>query len=70
MHTGYRGRMAVYEIMPMSESLKKLVVDKADANVLREQALAEGMYFLRDDGIRKVLEGMTTLSEVVRVTAG
>jgi len=70
MHTGYRGRMAVYEIMPMSESLKKLVVDKADANVLREQALAEGMYFLRDDGVRKVLDGMTTLSEVVRVTAG
>ena len=70
MHTGYRGRMAVYEIMPMSESLKKLVVEKADANVLKEQALAEGMYFLRDDGIRKVLEGQTTLAEVVRVTAG
>ena len=70
MHTGYRGRMAVYEIMPMSEGLKKLVVEKADANVLKEQALAEGMYFLRDDGIRKVLEGMTTLAEVVRVTAG
>ena len=70
MHTGYRGRMAVYEIMPMSEGLKKLVVEKADANVLREQAQAEGMYFLRDDGIRKVLEGMTTLAEVVRVTAG
>ena len=70
MHTGYRGRMAVYEIMPMSEGLKKLVVEKADANVLKEQALAEGMYFLRDDGIRKVLEGQTTLAEVVRVTAG
>ena len=70
MHTGYRGRMAVYEIMPMSESLKKLVVEKADANVLKEQALDEGMYFLRDDGIRKVLEGQTTLAEVVRVTAG
>ena len=70
MHTGYRGRMAIYEIMPMSDTLKKLVVEKADANVLREQALAEGLFFLRDDGIRKVLDGMTTLSEIVRVTAG
>ncbi|MBR5883077.1 MAG: type II secretion system ATPase GspE [Mailhella sp.] len=70
MHTGYHGRMAIYEIMPMSDTLKKLVVEKADANVLREQALAEGLYFLRDDGIRKVLDGMTTLSEIVRVTAG
>ena len=70
MHTGYRGRMAIYEIMPMSDALKKLVVEKADANVLREQALAEGLFFLRDDGIRKVLDGMTTLSEIARVTAG
>ncbi|MCQ2444694.1 MAG: Flp pilus assembly complex ATPase component TadA [Mailhella sp.] len=70
MHTGYRGRMAVYELMPVTESLKKLIVEKADANVLRRQALEEGMYYLRDGGIRKVLEGRTSLAEVVRVTAG
>ncbi len=68
LETGYRGRMAIYEIMPASDALKRLIVDKADANVLGECALAEGMRNLRHDGMLKVIAGLTSLTEVARVT--
>ena len=68
LETGYRGRMAIYEIMPASDALKRLIVDKADANVLGECALAEGMRNLRHDGMLKVIAGQTSLTEVARVT--
>lgn len=68
LDTGYRGRMAIYEIMPMSDALKRLVVDKADANVLGACALQEGMRNLRHDGMLKVVAGLTSLTEVARVT--
>ena len=68
LETGYRGRMAIYEIMPVSDALKRLIVDKADANVLGECALAEGMRNLRHDGMLKVIAGLTSLTEVARVT--
>lgn len=68
LDTGYRGRMAIYEIMPMSDALKRLVVDKADANVLAARALQEGMRNLRHDGMLKVIAGLTSLTEVARVT--
>ncbi len=67
MGTGYRGRMAIYEIMPVGESLRKRIVDKADASELRRQAAGEGMRPLRFDGLRKVLEGRTSMEEVERV---
>ncbi len=68
LETGYRGRMAIYEILPASDALKRLIVDKADANVLGECALAEGMRNLRHDGMLKVIAGLTSLTEVARVT--
>ena len=67
METGYRGRMAIYEIMPVSDGLKRLIVDKSDVNVLEAQAIGEGMRDLRHDGMLKVAAGLTSLTEVERV---
>lgn len=67
LDTGYRGRMAIYELMPVTDELKKLVVARADANLIRAQALREGMKTLAMDGLRKVAEGLTSLAEVERV---
>ncbi len=67
-HTGYTGRMCIAEMMPMSESLRRLIMRKANASELRQQALAEGMESMYDNGLRKVLAGVTTLEEVLRAT--
>jgi general secretion pathway protein E len=66
--TGYRGRIGVFELMEMSEVVKKLVLEKSSAGVLREAALGEGMISLRDDALEKVSRGVTTLSEVLRIS--
>lgn len=67
--TGYKGRLAIFEIMPMSSEIAKYTVERADAAVIRRQAVAEGMTLLIQDGIRKIKEGLTTIEEVVRVAA-
>ena len=67
-NTGFVGRVGIYELMPMNDELRKLTVGKADAGQLRKKALEAGMRTLRDDGWLKVREGVTTLSEVLRVT--
>jgi len=66
--TGYRGRTAVYEILIMSEALRQLTMQKADSATIGGRAIAEGMKTLREDGARKVVAGITTQEEVVRVT--
>jgi type IV pilus assembly protein PilB len=66
--TGYRGRLAVNEVMPVSEEIERLTVANAPATELEKVALAEGMVTLRDDGLRKAATGMTTLEEILRVT--
>lgn len=68
METGYRGRMAIYEIMPVSDTLKRLMVEQADANKIREQAVGEGMRSLHNDGMFKVIAGRTSITEISRVT--
>ncbi|MEJ5358232.1 MAG: type II secretion system ATPase GspE [Desulfobacterales bacterium] len=68
--TGYRGRIGIFEIMRMSEELKSLIIQTYDANRIKALAVQEGMVTLREDGIEKVLEGQTTLEEVLRVTQG
>ena len=65
--TGYLGRIAIYEVMPMSEKLAKLVVEKVAASDIQKEAMAEGMLTMKQDGYVKVLEGVTTMEEVVRV---
>ncbi len=67
-HTGYQGRMAIYEICVITEPLKRLIMQKSDGGVLKQCAIREGMVTLRQDGWRRVAEGKTTIEEVVRVT--
>ncbi|MCG8470898.1 MAG: type II secretion system ATPase GspE [Desulfobacterales bacterium] len=67
-HTGYRGRVAIFEILEVDDYLKGVVVKSSDANVIKTEAVKRGMTTLRDDGIQKVLSGVTTIEEVLRVT--
>ncbi|MDO5673358.1 MAG: type II secretion system ATPase GspE [bacterium] len=69
--TGYRGRIGIFELMPLSPVIKNLLLTTSEAGKIKEAALAEpdgGMRSLRDDGIAKVLAGITTLEEVFRVS--
>jgi len=66
--TGYQGRLAIYEICLVTEPLKRLIMKKADGGELKQCAIAQGMLTLRLDGWRRVVEGKTTIEEVVRVT--
>jgi len=66
-NTGYRGRMAIFEIMEMTHAMARLVMERADTSLLRKQAVADGMTTLLDDGIRKIKAGLTTIDEVLSV---
>jgi type IV pilus assembly protein PilB len=66
-NTGYRGRIALHEVMPMSEEIEELTIQRAAANDLRRVAMAQGMRDLRFDGLMKVAEGQTSIQEVLRV---
>ncbi|HEX2026850.1 MAG TPA: ATPase, T2SS/T4P/T4SS family [Nitriliruptorales bacterium] len=66
--TGYRGREAVFEVLPVTAPLRELLMSGASETSLARLARAEGMRTLREDGIRKALEGRTTLEEILRVT--
>jgi len=68
--TGYRGRQGLYEVMPMSSQIRRMVLRGASTEELRDQAMSEGMLTLRDDGIMKIRKGITSLEEVVKETAG
>ena len=65
--TGYRGRTALHEVMPVSEHVERLAVERASAHDIQRVALAEGMTTLRSDGLRKAAAGDTSLAEVLRV---
>jgi type IV pilus assembly protein PilB len=67
--TGFKGRMAVYEVMPMHEELKEFVLNGASALDLKREAIRLGMQSLRQSALKKLGEGVTTLSEVLRVSA-
>jgi general secretion pathway protein E len=66
--TGYRGRIGLYELLVMSDTIRHEIAVGADANVIRAQAIREGMKTLREDALEKLAAGMTTPEEVVRVT--
>ena len=65
---GYRGRVGLYEVLEMSETLKDMILTGASAIELREQAQKEGMITLRRSGCRKVMDGVTSIQEIVRET--
>ncbi|MEJ2154713.1 MAG: GspE/PulE family protein [Desulfobacteraceae bacterium] len=66
--TGYRGRTCIVELMPFSEAIRKLTVDPADVDTIRTKAREEGMRTLRESAVDKLLKGITTHQEVLRVT--
>lgn len=67
--SGYSGRTGIYEVLPITEEIRRLAIRNADAGEIKAAALKQGMRTIRDDGAHKVLLGMTTLDEVMRVTA-
>ena len=67
-NTGYRGRVGLYELLLMSDTIRHHIASGADANVIRDEARKEGMRTLREDALEKLRSGMTTPEEVVRVT--
>jgi type II secretory ATPase GspE/PulE/Tfp pilus assembly ATPase PilB-like protein len=66
--TGYRGRRGIFEIMPITEVIRAMILDRASAADIRREAAANGMKSLRDDGWRMIRNGQTTLEEVLRAT--
>jgi type IV pilus assembly protein PilB len=66
--SGFRGRIAVYEIMRLTSKVREHIFKNSTTAQIRETAIAEGMSTLYQDGIKKVLEGITTIEEVFRVT--
>ena len=68
INTGYKGRTGIYEILLMSDSIKTTILKTSDSNIIKKQAIGEGLHTLREDGARKVEDGATTIEEVLRVT--
>jgi type IV-A pilus assembly ATPase PilB len=67
-NTGYRGRVALHEVMTLSDELEALIVTRATGTEMRQVALQQGMVSLREDGWSKVAQGLTTIEEVLRVS--
>jgi len=67
--TGYKGRIALYEVMPLKEELKELILEGASAGEFKKAAISCGMKTLRQSGLQKIIEKMTTMEEVLRVSA-
>jgi general secretion pathway protein E len=68
LNTGYSGRRGIFELMVFDDNIKNLMLKTSDANSIKREAVAQGMVTLRQDGAQKVLEGVTTIEEVFRVT--
>jgi type IV pilus assembly protein PilB len=66
--TGMKGRVAIYEVMPVTEELREMILRNAPTAEIREMALSQGMKTLRQNALQKVLDGVTTIEEVLRVT--
>ncbi len=68
--TGFRGRIGIYELLVVDDAIRHLIISKATAQTIREQARKTGMTTLREDGWKKVIQGITTVEEILRVTLG
>jgi general secretion pathway protein E len=66
--TGYKGRIGIFEVLPVSDQLRELIMKRATSKELKDKAMELGMRALREDGIEKVKNGITTIDEVLRVT--
>ena len=67
-NTGYKGRIGLYEVMPMKEEVRELILSRASTTEIKREAMRLGMKTLRQSGITKVKNGMTTIEEVLRST--
>jgi type II secretory ATPase GspE/PulE/Tfp pilus assembly ATPase PilB-like protein len=67
-HTGYRGRMGIFEIFIIDDEVRHMINKRTSAFLLRQRARELGMRTLREDGVRKVLAGLTSADEVISVT--
>jgi type IV pilus assembly protein PilB len=67
-HTGYKGRTGIYEVMVLTDEIRSMTIERVSADVIRAKAVEEGMRVLRADGLEKVRLGVTSISEVSRVT--
>jgi type IV pilus assembly protein PilB len=67
--TGHKGRMALFEILLLSEPLRQMIIDGASSDAIRAQARREGMRSLRESGLLAIFDGLTTVEEVLRETA-
>ncbi|HUU39983.1 MAG TPA: ATPase, T2SS/T4P/T4SS family, partial [Desulfatiglandales bacterium] len=66
--TGYLGRVGIFEVLPVIESTKDLILQESSADIIRQAACKEGMITLRENAVKKMLDGKTTYQEVIRVT--
>lgn len=66
-HSGYLGRIGAFEILQVDAEVRKMIVDQASSDAIRDYAISKGMSTMFDDGIKKVLEGQTTIEELIRV---
>jgi type IV pilus assembly protein PilB len=66
--TGYKGRCGIYQVMPISDAMKRLIIEGANAVTLADQSANEGIWDIRRAGLQKVMNGITSLAEVNRVT--
>ncbi|MEK7155000.1 MAG: GspE/PulE family protein, partial [Patescibacteria group bacterium] len=66
-HSGYKGRVGIFEVLPVSEKIGRLILEHAPAQEIEKQAVEEGMITMKQDGYMKVVEGVTTVDEILRV---
>ncbi|MBI3443665.1 type II secretion system protein GspE, partial [Candidatus Woesebacteria bacterium] len=66
-NSGYLGRIGIYEVLPVTEKIGRLILERAPASAIERQAREEGMIALKQDGYLKVVEGVTTIEEILRV---
>ncbi len=69
-HTGYRGRMGIFEIFVIDDDVRHMINNRQSTLMLRKKARELGMRTLREDGVRKVLAGITSADEVISITLG
>jgi type II secretory ATPase GspE/PulE/Tfp pilus assembly ATPase PilB-like protein len=67
-NTGYLGRSGIYELLPVSGEIRRLIITRCDAQTIKDRAIKEGMVTLLEDGVSKALKGITTIEEVLRVS--
>ena len=68
MNTGYKGRIGIFELMIPNESICNLIISKTPTEEIRKKAIASGMVSLKEDGIQKIKQGLTSVEEVLRMT--